>query len=80
MSLYSAITDVANSLSGSRYVQFKTQFSELFRATWDEAAPNPYPAVIDFTSFMAQNNSDIEGAIYIWNDFGSDNARGMLTD
>lgn len=41
---------------------------------------NPYPAAIDFTSFIAHNTSDIEGAIYIWDDYDSENARGMGND
>lgn len=41
---------------------------------------NPYPAALNFTSFISHNATDIEGAIYIWDDFDSENGRGMGTD
>ncbi len=41
---------------------------------------NPYPSALSFSSFITHNLSDIEGAIYIWDDFYSESARGMGSD
>jgi putative intracellular protease/amidase/type 1 glutamine amidotransferase len=41
---------------------------------------NPYPSALNFTSFITHNTADIEGAIYIWDDYDSENARGMESD
>lgn len=41
---------------------------------------NPYPCAIDYTSFISENSSDIEGAIYIWDDFDSETTRGTNAD
>lgn len=41
---------------------------------------NPYPCAIDYTNFISENSNDIEGAIYIWDDFDSETARGTNAD
>lgn len=41
---------------------------------------NPYPCAIDYTSFISGNSNDIEGAIYLWDDFDSETARGTNAD
>lgn len=42
---------------------------------------NPYPSAISYTSFIAENaNADINGSIYLWDDYGSDTGRGTNAD
>lgn len=41
---------------------------------------NPYPCAISYTALLSGNVSDIEGAIYIWDDFDSGNGRGTNAD
>ncbi|MEQ8471721.1 MAG: T9SS type A sorting domain-containing protein [Marinoscillum sp.] len=41
---------------------------------------NPYPTAISFSEFITANSDDIEGAIYIWDDFDSESARGTNED
>ncbi|MEQ8472614.1 MAG: LamG-like jellyroll fold domain-containing protein [Marinoscillum sp.] len=42
---------------------------------------NPYPAAISFTAFVDGNTAvDVDESIYIWDDYGSDNARGTNAD
>lgn len=42
---------------------------------------NPYPSAINFTSFMTTNSgADINGSIYLWDDFGSNTAQGTNAD
>lgn len=45
---------------------------------WNLVA-NPFPAAISFTEFMNDNNNNT-GAIYIWDDHGSDQGRGSNSD
>ncbi len=40
---------------------------------------NPYATAIDVADFLAPN-TNIEGAVYIWDDNGSDNGRGTNSD
>ncbi|MFK7952333.1 MAG: T9SS type A sorting domain-containing protein [Ekhidna sp.] len=40
---------------------------------------NPYPAAINVESFLTENNN-IEGAVYFWDDNGSDSQRGTNND
>ncbi|MEL7145450.1 MAG: hypothetical protein AAFO69_03710, partial [Bacteroidota bacterium] len=37
---------------------------------------NPYPAAIDYAEFINANSDDIESAIYLWDDFNSEDNRG----
>lgn len=42
---------------------------------------NPYPAAISFQEFMNGNTSaNIDGSIYLWDDFDSENGRGTNQD
>ncbi len=42
---------------------------------------NPYPSAISFSGFIAGNSgADINGSIYLWDDFDSGNSRGDNSD
>jgi hypothetical protein len=42
---------------------------------------NPYPAPLNLSTFLSENvNCDFTGAIYLWDDFGSNGARGNNSD
>lgn len=42
---------------------------------------NPYPAAISFTSLLAGNSHpELDGSIYLWDDYGSDSQRGTNAD
>ncbi|WP_221409485.1 MBG domain-containing protein [Marinoscillum furvescens] len=42
---------------------------------------NPYPAAISFEAFMSANSeAAISGSIYIWDDYSSDEQRGLNSD
>ncbi|MFT7238303.1 MAG: hypothetical protein ACI93L_002391 [Cyclobacteriaceae bacterium] len=41
---------------------------------------NPYPAAIDVTKFLAANTSNIDNAVYLWDDGGSENGAASNAD